>query len=149
MSLQLKDWEVQYSKVKLFPTAVLSSISEESSKYLNASNPNSPDEHGLYPLIYSAALANEDVLKSLLPCTNLELVHNALSGHSTSLLNIIIDAPLRKAQKKERVVEEDDTASMECLKAYISLNKLACTKVFMSYNMHIFLKERFPESSIL
>lgn len=121
-----KHWEEQYSGVKIFPPDVLSSLSEDicsSCNPFNTSSPNTPDKHGLYPLIYSAALADPELFKLLLPCTNLELVHDVLCCYSTSLLNIIIEAPLRKVRTEHEVVEDNDTASIKCLEAYLSSNR--------------------------
>jgi ankyrin repeat protein len=116
------DWTVHLSGMKVFQAFVTSPALCKST-LLDSSSANCPDHHGLYPLIYSAALANEGALRQLLPCTDLELVQNTLIEHCTTLLNIIIEAPLRKIENGRRVVEEDDVASKRCLQTYFSVSK--------------------------
>ena len=122
MQLVDADWMVHLSGMKIFQAFVTSPALCKST-LLDSSSANCPDHHGLYPLIYSAALANEGALRQLLPCTDLELVQNTLIEHCTTLLNIIIEAPLRKIENGRRVVEEDDVASKRCLQTYFSVSK--------------------------
>ena len=119
-----EDWRTHLSGLKIFPAQVVSTPSCKSSDLLlNSNNPNSPDQHGLYPLIYSAALADEEALKQLLPCTTMELVQEVLKTHYTTLLNVIIEAPLRKIEKGSTDEKEDDLASLRCLEILFFLNE--------------------------
>lgn len=113
------DWTMHLSAMKMFQ------VSPDLWKFtlLDSSSPNCPDHHGLYPLIYAAALADERSLSQLLSHTDLELVQDALTEHRTTLINVIIEAPLRKIKNGHKVVEEDDTASMACLQAFVSVGK--------------------------
>ena len=117
-------WMRNLTRMKIFPPSVTSTAqpSEIFDTLLKTNSPNHCDEHGLYPLIYAAALANEAAVKQLLPHTAMEGVRDVLSTHSTTLLNIIVEAPLRKREKGS-IVEDDDVASLKCLEALFSFNK--------------------------
>ena len=116
------DWTMHLSAIKMFQ-AFVRSPDQCKSTLLDSCSPNCVDNHGLYPLIYSAALADEGALRQLLSRTDLELVEDALTKHCTTLINIIIEAPLRKIMNEDEVADEGDVASMRCLQAYESLSK--------------------------
>jgi len=52
------------------------------------------DENGLCPLIYAAGCAHTELFKSLLQQTNLNTVHSILKDYRTTLLHVIVEAPL-------------------------------------------------------
>ena len=118
------DWRTHLFGRKLFASSIMLAAQCKYSDLLSSySDPDCPDEHGLYPLIYAAALANMEALSDLLPRTTMELVNGVLNTYSTTLLNVIIEAPLRKVEDGSRIEEDDDLASVECLGAYFSLNR--------------------------
>lgn len=116
------DWRTHLFGRKLF-SIMLATQGKYSDLLSNYNDPDCPDEHGLYPLIYAAALANVKALSDLLPRTTIELVTDVLKTRSTTLLNVIIEAPLRKVEDGSRIEEDDDSASVRCLQAYFSLNQ--------------------------
>lgn len=118
------DWRTHLFPRKLFASSILLATQCRYSELLSScSDPNCPDERGLYPLIYAAALGNVKALSDLMPRTTIELVNDVLKTHSTTLLNVIIEAPLRKVEDNSRIEEDDDLVSVGCLQAYFSLNQ--------------------------
>ena len=118
------DWRTHLFGRKLFTSSIMLATQDKYSDLLsNCNDPDCPDEHGLYPLIYAAAFANIKALSDLLPHTTIELVTDVLKTHSTTLLNVIIEAPLRHVEDGSRIEEDDDSASVRCLQAYFSLNQ--------------------------
>ena len=110
----------------MFDSDVKFSVLEDVHKFkeglLNSmTTDNDDDDDGFYPLIYSAALADEDALRELLPGSKMGLVLNVLTAHHTSLLKIIVEAPLRKVQNKGGTPVDDDIASLKCLQTLAAL----------------------------
>lgn len=54
------------------------------------------DENGLCPLIYAAGCAHTELFKSLLQQTNLNTVHSILEDYRTTLLHVVVEAPLAR-----------------------------------------------------
>ena len=104
----------------IFPDDVKSSVVEDVHRFKDSLLKANDDD--LYPLIYSAALADESTLKELLPSSKMELVQKMLTANFTSLLKIIIEAPLRKIQNCG-TKDDSDIASLKCLKTFAALRQ--------------------------
>ena len=90
-----RTWETSFSILHLFSPTV-EAVNIESWLYgaEMERDANTVDENGLCPLIYAAGCAHAELFKSLLQQTNLSTVHSILKGTGTTLLHVIVEAPL-------------------------------------------------------
>jgi ankyrin repeat protein len=120
------DWKLAFSSMHMFRSDVkfvLEDVHKFKERLLNSMPTDNDDDDGFYPLIYSAALADEDALRELLPGSKMEPVQNVLTTHHTSLLKIIVEAPLRKVQNKSGTAVDDNIASLKCLQTLAALRR--------------------------
>ena len=99
---------------------------------------NERDEDGVLPLAYVAGCAHHATFHTLLPHTDLEMLQSILTAKGTSLLPIIVEAPLTRVTAKEDraadvVAPADlkDSASLECLEALWNHNRFVAMFVAM------------------
>jgi ankyrin repeat protein len=124
--VQVDDWKLAFSSMHMFRSDVkfvLEDVHKFKERLLNSMPTDNDDDDGFYPLIYSAALADEDALRELLPGSKMEPVQNVLTTHHTSLLKIIVEAPLRKVQNKSGTAVDDNIASLKCLQTLAALRR--------------------------
>ena len=114
-----------FSAFHLFPADVKCAVHEDLHRFKDTIFENMSTDSGddFYSLVYSAALADEDALRELLPGSEIEPVQRLLASYHTSLLKIIIEAPLRKAQNKCGTQVDDDIASLKCLQTFATLRE--------------------------
>lgn len=92
-----RSWETSFSVLHLFSPSV-EAVNINSWLYgaERERGANTVDENGLCPLIYAAGCAHSELFKSLLQQTNLNTVHSILKDYRTTLLHVIVEAPLAR-----------------------------------------------------
>ena len=99
---------------RIFPQSLASAQPQQ---LLTSSSPARADRHGLVPLVYAAALADEGTVKHLLPHTDLSSVQEELHSCYTTLLHIVVQAPLWLWVRAGEGLQSSDADSHCCLKA--------------------------------